>query len=233
MPRNSDGNVLSNWHTLFEDFSTSSQAFYSAVEEAVLERKLPDIEISRVLFNEGGFGSAKREYLRIKRNRIAFDICSAPYGNGHFFSWWLARIPAPFGVFAALGIFFMAMGLTLILELMMSPTLPPGDSFSGIAARAIVPFFLYPVVLLIMGYFVREGILGDEEYVMSLPIIGRLYVFIFNPLTYYRLDTAMMFRDSVRSAVNEVINDVRSEKGLRLLGDEEFRPDGNEKVATA
>jgi hypothetical protein len=182
-----------------------------------------------VVFSEGGIGSPQREYLRVQRNRIAFDICSAPYGNGHFFSWWLARIPPRFGIFATLGIFFVAMGFTWILHRMLSPMLPRGFVVRPLAELALW-FFLFPVVLLVMGYFVQEGTIGDEEWVMSLPILGRLYVFVFNPLTYYRLDTAMMFRDSVRAAVNEVINGLREEKGLRLLGEEELRPDASEEA---
>ncbi len=43
----------------------------------------------------------------------------------------------------------------------------------------------------------------------------------------------MMFRDSIRAAVNEVINDVREEKGLRLLGEDDLQPDADEEAATA
>jgi hypothetical protein len=229
MPRNADSPIISNWHTLYENFSTSSQDFYVAIEEAIRERKLPGIVISRVLFSEGGIGAPQREYLRVQRYRVAFDICSAPYGNGHFFSWWLTRIPPRFGVGATIGIFSVAMVLTLILQLLLSPMLPHGFVV-GTLAWVALPFLLFPVVLLVMGHFVHEGSLGDEEWVMSLPIIGRLYVFAFNPLTYYRLDTAMMFRDSVRAAVNEAINQVREQKGLRLLGEEELRPDLEEEA---
>jgi hypothetical protein len=232
MPRNPDGLVLSNWHTLFEDFSTSTQDFYGAVEAAVGQRKLPEISVSRERFSEAGIGSAEREYLRIRRKRIAFDICSAPYGGGHFFSWWLARVPPALGVFATIAIFFVAIGLTWILNLILSPMLPT-DGIAAMVVWLALPLFLFPLVLLLMGYMVQEGMLGDEEGVMMLPIIGRLYVFVFNPLTYYRLDNAMMFRDSVRNAVNEVINDLREQKGLRLLGDEELRPDADEEKATA
>jgi hypothetical protein len=228
MPRNPDGLVLSHWHTLFEDFSTSTQDFYRAVEIAIVQRSLPGVRLSRVLFNEGGIGSAKREYLRVQRQRVAFDICSAPYGNGHFFSWWLARIPPRFGVFATIAIFFLSLFLLYMLQIMVSPMLPRGP-IVGMLAKLVLPFFLYPVVLLVMGYFVQEGTIADEEWVMSLPIIGRLYIFVFNPLTYYRLDTAYMFRDSVRVVVKEVINDLREERGLRLLGDDELEPDAREE----
>jgi len=232
MPPTAASPVISNWHTLYEGFSTSTHEFYEAVEEAVWARKLPDIQISRVLWSEGGAGSAKREYLRVQRNRIAFDICSAPYGNGHFFSWWLTRIPPRSGILSALGIFFVATGFTWILDLMFSPVLPDG-LIVGTLAHAVFPLFLYPLALLVMGYLVQEGMVADEEWVLSLPIIGRLYAFVFNPLTYYRLDIAMMFRDSIRAAVDEVIGELRKEKGLRLLGDEELAPDLPEESARA
>ncbi|MEP7010169.1 MAG: hypothetical protein ABJC13_07585 [Acidobacteriota bacterium] len=231
MPSNPNGLVLSNWHMLFEGFSTSTQDFYAAVEQAVRERNLPEISMSRERFKEGGVGTAEREYLRVRRKRIAFDICSAPYGGGHFFSWWLARVPPRFGILVSLGIFFVAACVTGILLIMTSLMRP--DGLGGVLVALVIPYILYAMVLLSMGYLMQEGLIGDEEGVMMLPIIGRLYVFFFNPLTYYRLDTAMMFRDSVRSAVNEVINDLREEKGLRRLGDEELRPDADEAAATA
>jgi hypothetical protein len=62
------------------------------------------------------------------------------------------------------------------------------------------------------------------KWVLSVPYIGRLYAAFFNPNSYFRLDTAMMFRDSVRSAVNEVINELRVERGLRALEGEALRP---------
>lgn len=224
MPRNSDGLVISNWHTLFEDFSTSTQDFYRAVEQAVWSRKLPDIEISRVRFSEGGIASPEREYLRVQRQRIAFDICSAPYGNGHFFSWWLAKIPAKYGLFKVLG---LIVGIVLLLMLLSYPL--RNSCLGGLLS--IAGFFLgVPLVLLLLGLGVEKGYFGDEEWVLSVPWVGYFYAVIFNPATYYRLDTAMMFRDSVRAAVNEVINDLREQKGLRLLGDEELRPDADEKA---
>ena len=57
-----------------------------------------------------------------------------------------------------------------------------------------------------------------------LPIVGWLYAIIFNPVTYYRLDTAMMFRDSIRNAVNEVIDGLLTGQGLRALTEDQKRP---------
>lgn len=227
MPRNPDGLVLSNWHTLLEDFSTSSQEFYAAVEAAIRQRKLPEISISRVRFSEGGIASPEREYLRVQRNRIAFDICSAPYGNGHFFSWWLAKIPAKYGLFKVLALIVGVIGLFWFLAYLLR------GSCLG-ALLSIGGFIIgVPVVLLLLGMGVHQGYFGDEEWVLSVPWVGYFYTVIFNPVTYFRLDSAMMFRDSVRNGVNEVINDLREQKGLRPLGDEDFRPDADEEKATA
>lgn len=229
MPRNSDSEVLSHWHTLFEDFSTSTQDFYAAVEQAVGRRNLPGISVSRVRFKEGGVGTPDREYLRIKRNRIAFDICSAPYGNGHFFSWWLARVSPRYGLFIVAAFVIMCLPLWAIFQSILSKIL--GDSRLGLILMPLSVIFAIPVIFLLLGFAVERGSLGDEEWVLSVPWIGYLYAVVFNPATYYRLDTAMMFRDSVRSAVNEVINGLREEKGLRLLGEDDFLPDREEEAS--
>ncbi len=217
--------VLSRWHALFEDFSTSTQDFYRAVEAAVARRNLPDLEVSRVLFKEAGIASAQREYLRVSRRRVAFDICSAPYGNGHFFSWWLARIPARFGILLVLGIVVGAfLGLAVVGVVFGAIMQKLGGGCGGVLVPMLLPVVGMPVVLLVLGFLVDRGLLGDEEWVLSVPYVGRLYAAFFNPNSYYRLDTAMMFRDSVRSAVNEVINGLREEKGLRALEGEALRP---------
>ena len=44
----------------------------------------------------GGILSAKREYLRVRRKELAYDICGAPFGNGFFFSSWLGEVPSLF-----------------------------------------------------------------------------------------------------------------------------------------
>src|SRR2546425_2752428 len=53
--------------------------------------QLPETALAKVEWSEGGIFSAKREYLRIERKELIFDICGAPFGRGFFVSWWLAR----------------------------------------------------------------------------------------------------------------------------------------------
>lgn len=226
---NSGKVVLSRWHSLFEDFSTSTQDFYGKVEAAIQRRNIPDIQVSRVLYTEGGIATAKREYLRIRRKRVAFDICSAPYGNGHFFSWWLAKISPRYGLLIALAAVLALFPVWLIFQAIFIKVI--GESCLGALLLPLSFLLGIPMILLALGAAAERGILIDEEWVLSVPVLGYLYLLIFNPLTYYRLDTAFMFRDSVRSAVNEVLNGMREEKGLRRLGEEELEPDGPREPA--
>lgn len=94
MPRQRD--ILSHWHVLLDDFKTSSQDFYGSLTQALKERQIPDLSVSRVNHSEGGLFSAKREYLRASLQDMDYDICAAPYGTGFFFSSWMAvKEPIP------------------------------------------------------------------------------------------------------------------------------------------
>lgn len=155
-----DSVILSHWYNLIEGLQDSSQRFYSSLEEAVKRRQIPDVDISRVDYREGGMFSAKREYLQVRRREHVFDVCAAPFGTGFFVSWWLGEIP-------------------------------PG---------------------------------GLWRLILMIPFFGQLIVRLFRPQTYYRLDTALMFQESVRLAVLEVIDDITKAKGLRALSELERKP---------
>jgi hypothetical protein len=85
--------VLSHWYTLVDHFNISCKDFYAGIERELTLHKVPDLKISRVIFSEGGFLSANREYLRMKRERLVFDICAAPFGTSYFFSMRFAELP--------------------------------------------------------------------------------------------------------------------------------------------
>lgn len=80
--------VDSHWSQLIEGLQASALEFYERVEAAIERRELPNAKRERVDWREGGLLSAKREYLRVKRKKLVFDICAAPYGSGFFVSWW-------------------------------------------------------------------------------------------------------------------------------------------------
>ena len=151
--------VFSHWYHLIENFQQPSQEFYSSLEQAIKKRNLPDVRISRIEFKEGNIFSAQREYLRVKRKELVFDICAAPYGNGFFISWWL------------------------------------GEK---------------------MGAFL--------SLLLVIPFLGSLIAKTSRPATYYRLDTTLMFQESVHLAVLEILDVVTDVKGLRELSEAERKP---------
>src|SRR5207248_270366 len=78
--------VLNHWIAFVETFNLPPQQFYASLEQEFSARNIPGLEISRVDYSEGGLLSHKRIYLRLIRERLAFDTCAAPFGTGYFFS---------------------------------------------------------------------------------------------------------------------------------------------------
>jgi len=79
------------------------------------------------------------------------------------------------------------------------------------------------------GFFVSTW-LGNFEsgiwaLLFSIPVIGIIVEKMFKPLTYYQIDTALMYQALVHSAVLEVIDDMTKAKGLRTLSESERKPE--------
>jgi hypothetical protein len=153
---------LSHWYHLISGMQNSTNAFYTAVDEALRTHQLKDVKTERVEIAEGGVFSGKREYLQVRRREHVFHICAAPYGDGFFVSWWLGEVRS--GLFAMLA---------------------------------------------------------------SLPFVGfvfRLLAAAARPLTYYRIDTALMFQSVTHGAVLDVLDRKINQGGLRALMGEERKP---------
>lgn len=86
-------NVLSHWYTPVPNFSMSTKEFYDKVEKELGAQQVPGLKMSRPEFSEGGLFSAKRQYLRLKRDDVLFDICACPFGVNYFFSCRFAATP--------------------------------------------------------------------------------------------------------------------------------------------
>jgi hypothetical protein len=205
--------VVSHWHTQIEGFSTSALDFYELVNAGIARREIPDLKISQVEWKESGLGSGKRVYLRVSREHLNFDICAAPFGTGYFFSWWLARIPE---VFLDLAFLF---GYLFVGGLLFGIFARGIEGCSGI----LLAFVLYFGGLFGLGAYVRYGDAGLEPTVLSMPITGFLYQFVFRPDTYFNEDTALVFRESVHHAVLEAIDQVTSAQGIRGPSEEARR----------
>lgn len=93
--------IMSHWNTMIEGLQVTPSEFFTSVEKEIERRETPDTKFSRIDWREGGLMSAKREYLRVRRKELAFDICGAPFGNGFFVSWWLGEVPSGLLAFLA------------------------------------------------------------------------------------------------------------------------------------
>lgn len=85
--------VIEHWYVPVDHFEFVTEDFYQMIEKELAARKVPGLEISRVELSEGGLLSDKREYLRLKRERLVFDICAAPFGTSYFFSFRFVELP--------------------------------------------------------------------------------------------------------------------------------------------
>lgn len=65
---------------------------------------------------------------------------------------------------------------------------------------------------------------GFWAWVSTLPLVGFLAQRFLKPITYYKLDTAMMFQGVVQSAVLEVLDALTKQKGIRALTESERKP---------
>jgi hypothetical protein len=211
----SNSNVISHWHHPIENFQTSTMEFYAAVEQALAPKQIPEYSTSRVDWKEGGVLSARREYLRVQRGKLAFDICAAPFGTGFFFSWWLAELPPTHALLYTVLIFIA--GLLLFTIFIRA---------FGVIGGFFFTIFAFPILLLLAGRFVREGRFGSEveDAVLAIPLFGPLYERLFKPVTYYKMDTAIMFQSMVHAAVLDVIDPLLQAKGVRALSELERKP---------
>jgi len=205
--------VFSHWYHLLEGLQESPKSFYESLESAIKKRELPDIAISRVDYHEGGVFSAKREYLRVSRQNQVFDICAAPFGAGFFVSWWLGELKPSWGPLVALGaVLFIIVAFLFFI------------STVGFFGGLLLTIVIIPLLFVGAGYLIKEGSSATESAVLAIPVLGALYARFFMAITYYKIDTTLMFQESVRHAVLEVVDQVTQARGLRSLSDSERKP---------
>jgi hypothetical protein len=220
-----DANVISHWDRLIENFQASSLEFYTSLEKAIEARAVPELHSARVEHKEGGLASAKREYVRMHRGKHAFDICAAPFGTGFFVSWWFTEPPLRFAILYTLGFLF---GLMVAIDIAFGVGFGIGVATegytSGILFGGSCALFGVPAVLWIWGNAMRHQKIPGESTVLAMPLVGWVYERIFAPPTFYAMDTALMFQETVHNAVLEVVDCMTAQKGIRALTESERKP---------
>lgn len=79
----------SHWNTMIDNFTYSTQEFYSQLEKELQSHGVKNIKVQEKKISTGGSLSSKRLYLRVKWKQYTYDCCCAPFGNGTFISWYL------------------------------------------------------------------------------------------------------------------------------------------------
>lgn len=205
--------VLHHWFTVADGFQTSPSEFYQAIEKALLDRKVPGLEIARVDFAEGGLLSAKREYLRLTRERLIIDICAAPFGTGFFFSSRMAELPL---VTRPWEISVLFVGTFLIIELFGRMF---GVFWGSIALLALLGFSLW-----LMRNTIALGLKDVDATLLKTPVISTLYQKYLRKETYYRQDTKLMYLQIVPAIVKSMAEEITAAKGIKLTQQFEHKP---------
>ncbi len=205
--------VLSHWYSLVPDFNTSTKEFYQAVERKLKEREVPGLEINRVEFSEGGLLSDKREYLRLTRERLVFDICASPFGKSYFFSGRFAEIPAVIKLWQLVLVFIAFCVITAFIWNLAGFWL---GTLLMVAALALSIYTLRNAVAMGLNDL-------DATFIKS-PVVGPIYERFFRKETYYRQDTRLMYCDTVNEVVKSEVEEVTGAKGIKLVRFNEHSP---------
>ncbi|MBI5021147.1 MAG: hypothetical protein HZB59_06910 [Ignavibacteriales bacterium] len=75
-----------------------------------------------------------------------------------------------------------------------------------------------------ISWWLGEDIGSFLNIVIRIPFLGPALIRIFRPDTYYRIDTALMFQESVHASVLEILEQSTKTQGLRSLSELERKP---------
>lgn len=214
--------IFSHWCNLILGLKISSLQFYNRLHQVLCARKVPEIEGAKIEFHEGGPFSAKRLYLRLKRERAIFEICAAPFGTGSFVSWRLGERGLRLNF---LGLFLLivgcfALGASLYDRYRFEFMFHPQPFIWGAAiAGGIFLFFFW-----LMRNAVGMGLSNLDALLLHTPVVAGFYERFLRPMTYYRIDLALMYEAAVHHAVLEVIDELTDAQNLPRLPESDRKP---------
>jgi hypothetical protein len=184
--------VHQQWIVPIMDFSSDASAFYAAVEAEVHTWEVPNLITERITFNDGGFLSTPREYLRIRRESLVFDILSARFGRSWWFSCRSAVLPRMLRFWDLLALSFVIQAVAVCYLYAF------GTTVAYIAMSSTVG------MLLVMMVAARSWN-GLDDLLLKLPVIGSIYAAVFRPESYYLDDSRRMYVTIVDHLVREQV----------------------------
>jgi len=189
--------VLKHWYVLLPNFQASTASFYQSIEEELRLREVPGLEVAWVEFPEGNVFSARRIYLRLRRERYVFDVCSAPFGTSWFFSCRFAEIPMGLRVWeliVILAFLFLSWSLYVFTFGMIWGT--------GVAIATFASF------LYLLNTVAATGLYDLDALLLKIPVLGAFYETFIRRDTYYRQDTRLMYCDLIDAVVKTKIEEL-------------------------
>ena len=205
--------VMEHWYALVPGFNTSGKEFYADIEKELKERQVPSLDIAYVDFAEGGVLSAKREYLRMTRERLVFDICAAPFGTAFFFSCRFAQIPAVIRIWQLL---VVLLGSFILMALAFRNL--------GLIIGPIVLLAGFLFLIYTLRNAVAMGLKDLDAHLIKSLVLGPIYENWFRKETYYRHDTRLMYCDTINTVVKAKVEEVTGAKGIKLVQFNEYSP---------
>lgn len=198
--------VIKHWFVVHLDFQTSTKEFYEGIEQELATRKLTGLELSRIEYAEGGLLSANREYLRMRRERLVFDVCSAPFGTTWFFSCRFSEIPLQLMLWEILVILAVLGAVAWVYVILFGFVL--GLILMGLSLGSI---------LLLMRNTLAMGLQDLDAALMQIPIVGAFYEVFLRKETYYREDTRLAYITIVDNIVHAKVDKVSKANGVELV----------------
>jgi hypothetical protein len=201
-------------YALIDNFKISSDEFYKTIETELETRKVPGLELTRLGYREGGILSSSRDYLRMRRERLTFDLCSAPFGTSWFFSYRFCEIPAP------LPFFQFVLVLALICGLVLGYVTLFGPVWGGIIIGMTVIGFA-----LMLRNALTLGFEDFDAWLLAVPVFGRVYEILLRRETFFRQDTRFMYAEMIERVIQDKIREVTAAEGIERVDFMEAKPD--------
>lgn len=199
------GEILNHWIAFAEGTAITPKEFYADLEKQLAARDITGMKISRIEYAEGGLLSEKREYLRLVREWLVFDICAAPFGGGYFFSCRTLYEPPALKLWhllAAVLFFFL--------------TYSALASFLGYNLALVALIGLGVAIAQMLRNAIALGLSDIDSALMKTPVIGPVYVCFFRKETYFRADTRLLYLEAIPRMVKELAQEMVAAKGVKL-----------------
>lgn len=198
--------VLNHWICFADNFTFPSQEFYKSLEKELSDRNVPGLTISQVEYAEGGILSEQRVYLRLIRERLAFDACAAPFGSGYFFSCRTVYSPVVVKLWHILAGLLFFNGLFFLLA-----------KYLGIVFASIAIATLVIAIAQVFRNAIAMKLADLDAALLKIPVVSPIYEKWFRVDSYYRQDTRMVYLDLVPKLVQMLAEEVTAAKGVKLV----------------